>query len=97
MANFRNQVIDAHPDTGGALQGEIPLWSNIKQAAHVVAETLPQMTYMGIDFCVTNQGKVKIIEINSLSSLDCFQINESIFDTHGGEFFKERLKRGQKN
>lgn len=50
MANFRNQVIDAHPDTGGALQGEIPLWSNIKQAAHVVAETLPQMTYMGIDF-----------------------------------------------
>ena len=91
MDSMDNRVIDVHPDTGVVLQGEIPLWSIIKHAAHLIAETLPQMTYMGIDFCVTNQGKVKIIEINSLSSLDAFQIEESIYETSGGEFFKERL------
>ena len=44
---------------------------------------------MGIDFCVTNDNGVKI---NSLSSLDCIQMDKSIFKTDGGELFRERLK-----
>ena len=56
---------------------------------------MPQMSYMGIDFCVTNDDRVKIIEINSLSSLDSIQTNESIYTTPGGEFFKERLSNNK--
>ena len=49
---------------------------------------------MGIDFCVTNENRVKIIEINSLSSLDCIQLDKSIFQHPGSLFIKERLTIG---
>lgn len=87
----KNIKISKHPDTGIDLQGSIPHWNEIKKAAHIVADVMPQMSYMGIDFCVTNEDKVKIIEINSLSSLDSIQTDQSIFNTPGGDFFKERL------
>ena len=88
---FENKRISYHPDTGVKLKGTIPHWDEIKKAAHTIADILPQMTYMGIDFCVTHDDRVKIIEINSLTSLDSFQIDKSIYDTKGGEFFKERI------
>ena len=95
MDAMKNIRIQNHPDTSLPLQGEIPHWSEIKQAAHIIADAMPQMSYMGIDFCVTNDDRVKIIEINSLSSLDCIQTNESIYATPGGEFFKERLSNNK--
>lgn len=88
-----NRNIHNHPDTGVALQGSIPHWNEIVAAAHQVAKAMPQLCYMGIDFCVTSENKVKIIEINSLSSLDSLQTDQSILDTRGGAFFKERLNR----
>ena len=56
---------------------------------------MPQLSYMGIDFCVTNDERVKVLEINSLTSLDCLQTDCSIFDVPGGSFFKERLEKKQ--
>ena len=56
---------------------------------------MPQMSYMGIDFCVTNDDRVKIIEINSLGSLDGFQMEHSIFEGPAGEFYKERLSNNK--
>ena len=91
MDTMKNIRIKKHPDTGVLLVGEIPHWQEIKQAAHAISDVMPQMTYMGIDFCITNDDRVKIIEINSLSSLDTIQTDKSIFDTSTGEFFKERL------
>lgn len=91
MATMKNIKIKNHPDTDAILDGDIPHWDEIKTAAHVVAEALPQMSYMGIDFCVTNDEHVKIIEINSLSSLDSIQTDKSIFDTPAREFYRERL------
>lgn len=88
---YRNKQISKHPDTGILLQGKIPHWDEIKQAAHIVADVMPQMSYMGIDFCVTHDNRVKIIEINPLTSLDVIQLEESILDTPAGEFYKERL------
>lgn len=88
---MKNIIITKHPDTGLPLRGEIPHWNEIKKAAHIVANVMPEMDYMGIDFCVTNNDKIKIIEINSLSSLDSIQTDKSIFETKGGEFFRERL------
>lgn len=89
--NMKNIKIQNHPDTNLPLQGAIPHWSEIKQAAHMIADAMPQMSYMGIDFCVTHEDRVKVIEINSLGSLDGFQMEHSIFESPAGEFFKERL------
>ena len=61
------------------------------EATKIVADTLPQLSYLGIDFCITNDNRIKIIEINSHSSLDAIQAGGSIFDYFGGDFFKERL------
>lgn len=88
---YCNVRVDKHPDNGIELKGQIPFWDNIVSAAHTVAEILPQLTYMGIDFCVTDDNRIKIIEINSLTSLDSIQLDKSIYETQGGVFFRERL------
>lgn len=88
---YCNVRVDKHPDNGIELKGQIPFWDNIVSAAHTVAEILPQLTYMGIDFCVTDDNRIKIIEINSLTSLDSIQLDKSIYETPGGVFFRERL------
>lgn len=88
-----NQVVRTHPDNGLEIKGRIPHWEKVVEAARIVAETLPQLSYLGIDFCITNDERVKIIEINSLSSLVGIEADGSIFDSLGGEFFKERLKQ----
>lgn len=87
-----NCKIERHPDNDVVLKGEIPHWDIIVQAAHEIADVMPQLSYMGIDFCITNTDKVKVIEINSLSSLDSLQTDMSIFDTSAGVFFRERLR-----
>ena len=89
----KNVVISRHPDNDIEIKGRIPHWDEVVKAAKTIADTMPQLTYMGIDFCITDDNRVKIIEINSLSSLDCMQTDRSIFDTPGGVFFKERLNR----
>lgn len=87
----KNIVIERHPDNGILLKGDIPLWDEIVKAAHIVANVLPQLCYLGIDFCITEDERIKIIEINSLSSLDALQLDKSIYEKTGGIFFKERL------
>ena len=89
IATMKNVRISNHSGSGILLVGEIPYWNEIKEAAHIIAEVVLYITYMGIDFCVTNDNGVKI---NSLSSLDCIQMDKSIFKTDGGELFRERLK-----
>lgn len=92
MDKMKNVRIKKHPDTGAVLSGKIPFWDDVVEAAHTVAKVLPQMVYMGIDFCITNANMVKIIEINSLTSLDAIQTDKSIYETEGGEFFRERVQ-----
>ena len=87
----KNLKIDVHPDNGMKIQGKIPHWDKVIEATKIVADTLPQLSYLGIDFCITNDNRIKIIEINSHSSLDAIQAGGSIFDYFGGDFFKERL------
>lgn len=89
--SLSNIKISAHPDNALPLEGNIPYWEEVKKAAHSIAAIMPQLTYLGIDFCITNENKVKIIEINSLSSLDSIQLDKSILESPGGYFFKERL------
>lgn len=91
----QNIIIKEHPDNGVSIEGEIPHWDKIVEAAHLIADIIPQLCYMGIDFCVTEDESIKIIEINSFSSLDGLQFDKSIFEKPGGVFFRERLTIGE--
>lgn len=91
--NGTNLIIQNHPDNGIRLAGKIPLWNDIVMASHKIAKAMPQLTYMGIDFCVTNENKVKIIEINSLPSFRFVQVDKSVFEKDlSGNFFRERMQ-----
>lgn len=90
---WTSRNIARHPDNGLPLKGFIPKWCEIKTVSKMIAEILPQLNYLGIDFVVTRDNNLKILEINSLTSLDSIQLDKSIFDTKGGDFFKERLRK----
>lgn len=90
---FQNQVITHHPDTGAQLKGRIPHWDEIVQAGKEFCIHFPQLKYLGFDFVVTSDERVKILEINSLSALDCFQHGTSVFETPAGDFFRSLQKK----
>lgn len=92
-STLKDIIISDHPDTNANIKGSIPFWDEIKTVARNIAKMLPQMNYMGIDFCVTDKDEVKILEINSLTSLDAIQLEQSIYDMPCGEFFRERLTK----
>lgn len=87
-----NCVIYQHPDTTVELCGKIPLWEEIEKAVALFDVYFPQMKYLGFDFVVTSDNCVKILEINSLTSLDGFQMKESIFATEFAEFYWSLMK-----
>lgn len=92
MDTMKNIILNKHPDTGVLLNGKIPLWDEIKKAAWLFGRYFPQMDYLGIDFVVTNKNEVKILEINSLTSLDALQLEGSVLESPAANFFKERIK-----
>ncbi|OUO85656.1 hypothetical protein B5F44_13565 [Gordonibacter urolithinfaciens] len=89
----RNAVVDEHPDTGEPLRGRIPLWDELREGAARFSARFPQLQYLGFDFVVTDKNEVKMLEINSLTSLDALQLDCSVFDTGGAEFFRSRTGR----
>lgn len=80
-------LIDRHPDTNVVLDGRIPMWDEIEKAAREITKLIPQMKYLGFDFVVTDDNKVKLLEINSLTSLDALQLDGSILKTKNGKLF----------
>lgn len=86
-ATGRNRVIDVHPDNGRPLRGRIPQWEEIVQAAELYCKRFPQMKYLGFDFVVAEDGRVKILETNSLSALDAIQQDSPVCDTDAWAFF----------
>lgn len=86
-----NVEILYHPDTGSLLNGEIPLWKCIENITKEFCSTFPQFRYLGFDYVVTSNNKIKILEINSLTSLDALQFDGSILQGNAGSFFKKLL------
>lgn len=87
----KNQIVKQHPDTGVILKGKIPLWNELKKAAEDFCQQFPQLKYLGIDFVVTSKNQVKILEINSLTSLDALQLEGSILEMEAGRFYQKNL------
>lgn len=90
--NNRNLVIHAHPDSGTELSGVIPMWDQMLEAVDAFGTHFPQMCYLGFDFAITDDSRVKILEINSLTSLDGLQLKGSILESDSAEFFRKRIK-----
>lgn len=90
-----SKPVTHHPDTNQLLEGDIPCWDAVEKAAQGVERMLPQTRYLGFDFVVTNENKVKLLEINSLTSLDCIQIDGSILDTPNGKWFFSSVMENQ--
>lgn len=89
----KNQILQYHPDTQVELKGMIPCWKEIQHAADLFGQIFPQMNYLGIDFVVTSKNEVKVLEINSLTSLDAIQLYGSILKEPQGDFYRKRLHR----
>ncbi len=79
--------VSEHVDTGKTLDGKIPCWDKVVEAANTIEALLPQTRYLGFDFVVTDKDEVKLLEINSLTSLDSIQLDGSILDTENGKWF----------
>lgn len=88
-----NVRIQHHPDTGAQLIGRVPLWDGMTDAVERFCRRFPQLEYLGFDFVATDKGSVKMLEINSLTSLDSLQLDGSILDSPNGWFFKSRCEK----
>ena len=91
LINGKNHIIKNHPDNGEKLEGKLPLWNEILEAVDKIDKTFPNLKYLGIDFVFTNDNKVKIIEINSLTSLDALQMKKSLLESNSKDFFIQFL------
>ena len=88
------KIVTFHPDTGAVLGGTIPLWDKVQEAVTTFDKLFPQLDYVGFDFVITDDDRVIILEINSLTSLDCIQLDCSLLDTEVGKaFFGPKLAK----
>lgn len=91
--SYTNQAICEHPDNHQPLIGTIPHWNQIELAVQAFSLHFPQLKYMGLDFVVTADDRIKVLEINSLNSLDSLQFTGSVFTTNAANFFGPLLKK----
>jgi hypothetical protein len=71
---------ERHPDTDAPISGEVvPHWKNITTRIVEMADSLAMVPYMGWDIVVTENG-FKVMEINSLSDIDMFQIHKPLLE-----------------
>ena len=87
----RSVSVDEHPDAKLDLDGDIPLWGELMTAVKEIESLLPQTKYLGFDFVVTNKNEVKLLEINSLTSLDSLQLDGPIWENENGKWFFRSL------
>jgi hypothetical protein len=71
---------ERHPDTGAPIAGvRVPDWSNLKLKILEMANCLAMVPHMGWDVVVTEDG-FKVMEINSLSDIDMYQIHKPLLE-----------------
>lgn len=86
------EIIRLHPDTNESLEIALPNWSIIKEKLFEISNFMPQLSYLGFDIIITDNG-FKIIEINSLSALAFLPYYYPFFeDEYCKEFFKKKFK-----
>ncbi len=84
--------VDEHPDTHAKLVGKLKEWDEIQEMAQKVMERLPQLTYCGFDFVVSDKG-VKILEINDMSGFLTTQKYTPLLKNKEDNFYLKRLAK----
>lgn len=86
-----------HPDTNQNMEIILPNWSEIKQKVLDISDYIPQLSYLGFDIIITNDG-FKIIEINSLSALTFLPYYFPFFENeYSKQFFIRKFKENPKH
>lgn len=91
--------IEEHPDTHKKLCGRLEQWEEINQLAQKILMKLPQLTYCGFDFVISDKG-VKLLEINDRSGFLTIQKYSPLLKNKTDNFYLKRLdkiKRGYRN
>ncbi len=79
--------IQYHPDTGETMEIKLPNWDDMVLKINEILDYLPQLTYVGFDIVITNEG-FKILEINSLTSIRGISYYYPYFaDEYAREYF----------
>ncbi|WP_164997901.1 sugar-transfer associated ATP-grasp domain-containing protein [Methanolobus psychrotolerans] len=93
VINHNLQSITLHPDTNENLEIIIPKWSEIKSKIEEISSYIPQLTYLGFDIIVTNEG-FKIIEINSLTAPTVISYYYPLFaEEYSREYFIAKFQK----
>ncbi len=82
--------IAEHPDTHVVLEGKLAEWQEIRDYAQKVMERLPQLSYCGFDFVISDKG-IKLLEINDMSGLLTLQKNCPLLKYKEDNFYLKRL------
>jgi len=61
--NMTIESCSKHPDTGVPIEGYLPNWNNVIQTVLKIADSLPEIEYMGFDVAFTKDG-IKLPELN---------------------------------
>lgn len=81
-----------HPDTGGAIDGQVlPDWARIKEAALTAARCVPFMPYVGWDVAVDASGAPVIIEGNRNTGIKVLQVHRGLLRDPAVRRFYERV------
>jgi hypothetical protein len=86
-----------HPDTNKIMEIPLPYWGVIKEKVYEISNHIPQLSYLGFDIIITDNG-FKIIEINSLSALTFIEYyNPFLKNKYCKDFFTRKFKENPKN
>lgn len=77
-----------HPDTGVAIEGNVPHWDMILDGVRDVCRSMPQLQYFGFDVAVTPTG-YKIIEVNVFPDYTKYLLR----DEKTQEFLTEKVRQ----
>lgn len=91
LPNHEVRYRGSHPDTGAQIEGtEIPGWVDIKAQLLEIANSIPELKYVGWDLVVTEPGEFAIIEGNNRSDVDLLQVHGPLLaDERVREFYDE--------
>ena len=90
------EKMEIHPDTNIKINGVLPYWKDIKNKLYEMSRHIPQLSYLGLDVVITNEG-FKILEINSHQDIKYIQYYYPLLkDNKASEYYNNILKRRKK-
>ena len=81
-----------HPDTHKKLVGHLDEWDEIMELADKIMKRLPQLTYCGFDFVISDKG-IKLLEINDRSGFLTLQKECPLLKNKQDNFYIKRLSK----